>query len=160
MVFYYDDGEIGKNGGTEENIAHNLLRAALPFGLVSFESNRTVLSKTQALRIVTVKTFPDWLTGYRQPMGKSLEKLRMFSKGGGEPFRRQRNQTNRASAAENRAASPTVALRSALSLLPKARGEIRKLGAPSFQGVCPKCGASGPKRESHQEALKMWKGRE
>ena len=32
----------------------------------------------------------------------------------------------------------------------KEQGRIRKLGAASFQGVCPKCGASGPKRESYQ----------
>src|SRR6266446_6215777 len=32
--------------------------------------------------------------------------------------------------------------------------------AASFQGVCPKCGASGPRRESHQEALRAWNGRE
>jgi transcriptional regulator with XRE-family HTH domain len=28
------------------------------------------------------------------------------------------------------------------------------------QGVCPKCGASGPVRESHREALRAWNGRE
>src|SRR5437660_1672888 len=35
----------------------------------------------------------------------------------------------------------------------KARGKIRKLRANLFQGVCPRCGSSGPKRESQQEAL-------
>ena len=30
----------------------------------------------------------------------------------------------------------------------KARGKIRKLGATSFQGTCPTCGATGPKRET------------
>ena len=28
----------------------------------------------------------------------------------------------------------------------------------SFQRACPKCGAGGPKRESHQEALRAWNG--
>jgi len=42
----------------------------------------------------------------------------------------------------------------------KARGKIRKLGAASFQGACHKCGATGPERESHQEALRAWNGRE
>jgi transcriptional regulator with XRE-family HTH domain len=42
----------------------------------------------------------------------------------------------------------------------KARGKIRKLDVASFQGACPKCGASGPKREGHQEALRAWNGRE
>jgi len=95
-------------------------------------------------------------------MGKSLEKLRMFltaeakrsADNGIKPIERV--------PLKNRAASPTVALRSALSLLPKEkeRGEHRKLGATSFQGVCPKCGASGPKRESHREALRAWNRRE
>jgi hypothetical protein len=40
----------------------------------------------------------------------------------------------------------------------KARGKLPKLGATLFQGVCPKCGASGPKRGSHQEALRAWNG--
>jgi hypothetical protein len=39
------------------------------------------------------------------------------------------------------------------------RGEIRKLREKPFQGLCPKCGATGPKRESHQEALRVWNGR-
>ena len=42
----------------------------------------------------------------------------------------------------------------------KARGKIRKVGAGSFRGTCPKCGATGPRRESHQEALRAWNGRE
>jgi len=42
----------------------------------------------------------------------------------------------------------------------KARGKIRKLAADLFQGACPKCGATGPKREGHQEALRAWNGRE
>jgi hypothetical protein len=42
----------------------------------------------------------------------------------------------------------------------KARGKILKLGATSFQGVCPKCGATGPRRDGHQEALRAWNGRE
>jgi rubredoxin len=37
----------------------------------------------------------------------------------------------------------------------QAKGEIRR-GARTFQGVCPNCGAAGPKRESYDEALRMW----
>src|ERR1700739_2668433 len=33
-----------------------------------------------------------------------------------------------------------------------AKGEIRKVRR-GFQGVCPNCGASGPKMDSHSEAL-------
>jgi hypothetical protein len=29
-----------------------------------------------------------------------------------------------------------------------------------FEGVCPKCEAMGPKRESRDEALRAWNGRE
>jgi hypothetical protein len=39
-----------------------------------------------------------------------------------------------------------------------AKVEIRK-AKPGFQRVCPKCGASGPKRESQDEALRAWSGR-
>jgi hypothetical protein len=39
------------------------------------------------------------------------------------------------------------------------KGEIRKVRR-GFQGVCPSCGAMGPKRESQDEALRVWKGRE
>jgi len=42
----------------------------------------------------------------------------------------------------------------------KARGEIQSIGRKRFQGTCPKCGATGPKREGHQEALRAWNGRE
>jgi hypothetical protein len=42
----------------------------------------------------------------------------------------------------------------------KARGEIQSTSRKQFQGICPKCGACGPTRESHQEALRVWNGRE
>jgi len=42
----------------------------------------------------------------------------------------------------------------------KAWGKIQSIGGKRFQGTCPKCGASGPIRESHQEALRAWNGRE
>jgi hypothetical protein len=40
-----------------------------------------------------------------------------------------------------------------------AKGEIRK-SRGSFQGVCPTCGATGPKREGYGEALRAWNARE
>src|SRR6266481_9280365 len=40
----------------------------------------------------------------------------------------------------------------------KARGEIQSIARRQFHGVCPKCGATGLKRESQQEALRAWKG--
>jgi hypothetical protein len=41
----------------------------------------------------------------------------------------------------------------------QAIGEIRKVSG-GFQGVCPKCGAMGPKRKRHDEALEAWNDRE
>jgi rubredoxin len=40
----------------------------------------------------------------------------------------------------------------------QAKGEIRKARG-GFLGVCPNCGAIGPKRENHDEALRAWNGR-
>jgi Restriction alleviation protein Lar len=40
----------------------------------------------------------------------------------------------------------------------QAKGEIRKVGKP-YQGVCSNCGATGPRGESHAEALRAWNGR-
>jgi hypothetical protein len=42
----------------------------------------------------------------------------------------------------------------------KARGKIQSVSRKQFEGTCPKCGATGPKRESHQEALRAWNGRD
>ena len=39
-----------------------------------------------------------------------------------------------------------------------AKGEIRKMRG-GFQGVCPNCGSSGPKRDSQDEALRAWNGK-
>ena len=39
-----------------------------------------------------------------------------------------------------------------------AKGEIRKVRGGK-QGICAKCGAMGPKRESYHEALAAWNGR-
>ena len=41
----------------------------------------------------------------------------------------------------------------------KARGEIRKARG-GFHGVCPNCGATGPKRKSRDEALSARDGKE
>jgi rubrerythrin len=41
----------------------------------------------------------------------------------------------------------------------KAKGEIRRKSS-GFSGVCPNCGATGPKRESYDGALRAWNGKE
>jgi hypothetical protein len=40
----------------------------------------------------------------------------------------------------------------------QAKGDIRR-SRGGFLGVCPNCGATGPKRESHEEALRAWNGK-
>ena len=40
----------------------------------------------------------------------------------------------------------------------QAKGEIRRARG-GFLGVCPNCEASGPKRESYEEALLAWNGK-
>jgi hypothetical protein len=40
----------------------------------------------------------------------------------------------------------------------QAKGEIRR-SRGGFFGVCPNCDARGPKRESHEEALRGWNGK-
>jgi hypothetical protein len=40
----------------------------------------------------------------------------------------------------------------------KAKGEIRRKSS-GFSGVCPNCGATGPKRESYDGALWAWNGK-
>jgi rubredoxin len=39
------------------------------------------------------------------------------------------------------------------------KGEMRKARG-GVQGVCPNCGATGPRGDGHDEALKAWNGRE
>jgi hypothetical protein len=41
----------------------------------------------------------------------------------------------------------------------QAKGDIRR-SRGVFLGVCPNCDATGPKRESHDEAVRAWNGRE
>jgi hypothetical protein len=40
----------------------------------------------------------------------------------------------------------------------EAKGEIRKVRG-GFQGVCPNCGASGPRQRSYDDALNAWNGK-
>ena len=39
------------------------------------------------------------------------------------------------------------------------KGQVRRVKG-GYQGVCPNCGATGPKWESYNEALMAWNGRE
>jgi hypothetical protein len=102
-----------------------------------------------------------WLSGRRQPKAPSLAKLRRFLDS--EAKRSAQGDGIRpVEPVPYKIIKPVQQVRYAriCPFCRKARGKIRKLGTASFQGVCPKCGATGPKRESHQESLRAWNGRE
>ncbi len=124
---------------------------------LSYESPREFAARI----CVTKETIWYWLSGRRQPKAPSLAKLRRFLDA--EAKRpTQGNGIRPVGPLRYKITKPIQQVRYA-RLCPfcrKERGKIRKLGAVSFQGVCPKCGATGPKREGHQEALRAWNGRE
>jgi transcriptional regulator with XRE-family HTH domain len=134
-----------------------MLREFQEYVALSYESPVKIAARIGVKQATT----GDWLSGRYQPSAKSLAKLRRFldseakrpAQGDGiRPVEPVPYKTTR----------PVSQVRYA-RLCPfcrSARGKIRKLGATSFQGVCPKCVATGPKRESHQEALRAWNGRE
>jgi transcriptional regulator with XRE-family HTH domain len=109
---------------------------------------------------VAQRTIWVWLSDKSQPKTKSLAKLRRFLD----------NEAKRPAQGDGirpvepvpyKIIRPLQQVRYA-RLCPfcrKARGKIRKVNAAFFQGSCPKCGATGPTRESHQEALRSWNGR-
>jgi transcriptional regulator with XRE-family HTH domain len=119
-------------------------------------------TSTIAARIgVAQRTIWVWLSDKSQPKAKSLAKLRRFlDQEAKRPA--QGDGIRPVEVVPYKITKPIQQVRYA-RLCPfcrKERGKIRKLGAASFQGVCPKCGATGPKREGHQEALRAWNGRE
>jgi transcriptional regulator with XRE-family HTH domain len=118
-------------------------------------------SKIAARIGIAKETIWYWLSGRRKPKAKSLAKLRRFLDAEAKrPL--QGDGIRPIETVPYKIVRPLQRVRYA-RLCPfcrKERGKIRKLGAASFQGVCPKCGATGPKREGHQEALRAWNGRE
>jgi hypothetical protein len=123
----------------------------------TYEANNKLASRIG----VRVKTFGDWLTGDRQPMGKSLAKLRTFL-----DAEAKRNATSNGIRPIERVPLKIVLPLRKLHyarLCPfcrKTRGKIRATSRKQFQGICPKCGATGPVRESQQEAMRAWNGRD
>src|SRR5258708_26221118 len=110
---------------------------------------------------VAQRTIWVWLSDKSQPKAKSLAKLRRFLDS--EAKRPAQGDGIRpVETVPYKITKPLQQVRYAriCPFCRKARGKIRKLGAASFQGACPKCGASGPKRGGHQEALRAWNGRE
>jgi hypothetical protein len=88
------------------------------------------------------------LAGKHYAMTKSLAKLRAFS-----DAEDKQNVTGNGSRPIERVPIKIVMPRRELlyaRLCPfcrKARGKIQLISSKQFQGVCPKCGANGPKRE-------------
>jgi transcriptional regulator with XRE-family HTH domain len=120
------------------------------------------LSREIAARVgVAQKTIWDWLSDKSRPKAKSLAKLRRFlDNEAKQPA--QGDGIRPVEPVPYKIIRPLQQVRYA-RLCPfcrKARGKIRKVNAALFQGSCPKCGATGPTRESQQEALRAWNGRE
>jgi transcriptional regulator with XRE-family HTH domain len=124
---------------------------------LSYESPREFAARIG----VAQATIWDWLSGRYQPKARSLAKLRRFLDAEAKrPL--QGDWIRPIETVPYKIIRPLQQVRYA-QLCPfcrKARGKIRKLGAASFQGTCPKCGASGQKRQNHQEALRGWNVRE
>jgi transcriptional regulator with XRE-family HTH domain len=124
---------------------------------LSYDSPREIAARIG----VKQATIGDWLSGRHPPKATSLAKLRRFLDSEAKrPV--QGDGIRPIEPAPFKITRPIHQVRYAriCPFCRKARGKIRKLGATSFQGACPKCGATGPKRESHQEALRAWNGRE
>ena len=113
-----------------------------------------------AVRIgVRVKMFSDWLAGKYKPNHDSLAKLRAFLDA--EAKRKAGNGIRPIERVPLKIVRPPRKLHYA-RLCPfcrKTRGKIRAISRKQFQGICPKCGATGPARESQQEAMRAWNGR-
>jgi transcriptional regulator with XRE-family HTH domain len=124
---------------------------------LSYESPREISARIG----VAKETIWYWLSGRRQPKAKSLAKLRSFLD---EEAKRpaQDDGIRPVEHVPYKIIKPLQQVRYAriCPFCRKARGKIRKLGAVSFQGTCPKCGATGPTRDSLQEALSAWNGKE
>jgi transcriptional regulator with XRE-family HTH domain len=111
-----------------------------------FASSHESLSKLPKRARITNVTLRDLLSGNRQPAAKTLAKLRRFLDVEGK-----RNRAGTGSV--GLIPLPIKPLRYLLytrlsPLCRKARGKIRTIIWKQFQGVCRKCGAGGPNRES------------
>jgi transcriptional regulator with XRE-family HTH domain len=133
------------------------LREFKEYVTLSYESPGEIAARVG----VAQRTIWVWLSDKSQPNPKSLAKLRRFLDS--EAKRPAQGDGIRPiEIVSYKITKPLQQVRYAriCPFCRKARGKIRKLGAASFQGACPKCGATGPKRQSQQEALRAWNGRE
>jgi transcriptional regulator with XRE-family HTH domain len=132
------------------------LREFRDYIAVTYEANHKIAARIG----VTQWTVRAWLAGKSYPKAKSLAKLQAFLDA----------EARRPAQGDGIRSIERVPLKIVLPprqlhyarLCPfcrKARGKIRKLRAASFHGVCPKCGATGSRRQGHQDALRSWNGR-
>jgi transcriptional regulator with XRE-family HTH domain len=140
-----------------EPVPKTTLREFKEYVDLSYESPGEIAARVG----VAQRTIWVWLSDKSQPKAKSLAKLRRFLD----------NEAKRPAQGDGirpvetvpyKITKPIQQVRYA-RLCPfcrKTRGKIRKVGAGSFQGICSKCGATRPRRESHQETLRAWNGRE
>jgi len=127
------------------------LREFKEYLALSYESPREIAARIG----VKQAAIGDWLSGRHPPKAKSLAKLRRFLDSEAK-LPAQGDGIRPIEPVPYKITRPIQQVRYA-RLCPfcrKARGKILKLGAASFQGVCSKCGATGPRREGHQEALR------
>src|SRR5258707_8547457 len=106
---------------------------------------------------ITNVTFRDLLSGNRQQTARTLAKLRNFLDA--EAKRNRAGNGIKPTEPMPIRTIKTAALFTMRGFAPfcrKACGEIRPISRKQFQPICPKCGASGPKRGSHQDALRAW----
>jgi hypothetical protein len=110
---------------------------------------------------ISVLTLADVLSDSRQPMTKTLAKLRTFLDA--EAKRNAAGNGIRPTEPVPMKILKPTRYSLYLRLCPfcrKARGKIQASSRSKFQGVCPKCGASGPERGSEQLARRAWNGRD
>jgi transcriptional regulator with XRE-family HTH domain len=123
----------------------------------SYESQDKIAARVG----VTQGTLSDWLAGKRHPKPESLAKLRAFLN-----TESKRNAAGKGIRPIERApfkiTKPAQQVRYAriCPFCRKSRGRIKAAGRNKFHGTCTRCGAIGPARDSHQEALRAWNGRE
>jgi hypothetical protein len=123
----------------------------------SYEPPHTIAERIGVAKV----TMWDWFAGRCEPKAQSFGKLRRFldKEANRQP---QGDGIRPVEPVPYKIIRPIQQVRYAriCPFCRKERGKIQSIGAKLFQGVCPKCGASGPIRESHQSALRAWNGRE
>ena len=120
---------------------------------LSYDSEATVAAGIG----VASTSLSEWLVGKSSPSPESVRKIRIFLEDLPD------SQANGlAPVGFNHRPAPhlnSVPRPRRCPFCGKMRGEIRKVRSGTFRGVCPNCGASGPKQDRYDDALQAWNGR-